>query len=212
MSLNEYPDFGLANIQGAGAFLKEVEQVQIENVTIDNAKSITAGGALFLGSGGNITATNLLIDNNAAQGGGGIMCKAGAHVEIKDSDFYGNKAKTGSTILAECGCYLTLFNSTLEVIKNGIAPVSNDANCSDVHLVNCTILGIDKKGAGGPSIVWIILALILLQMIGLAIICCKLMPALFRQPDVDEENAKDALVKDDSESSLTIPLIVTGTA
>lgn len=165
--------------QGGGLFLEYVGSLEMSNVTIEREKAKFEGGALIMDSVGSVTADDLsLLDNKATEMGGGLVCGNDTNIAISNSTFKNNRAKVAPSLLAECGCTMTLSHSKFLSAANGQdGAVQGDPTCSDVNFFNCTFEN-HPRPAGVSVLYWIVLALMGLMLLGMGVILYALVPAV----------------------------------
>ena len=145
------PGANLLTVSGnnaSGVFDVEGGSVSLSGMTVTGGRDVDGGGVY--NNGGNVSLTNVVVTNNAANQGGGAFNQTGGTISLTDTTFSNNSGATGGGLFNNSGGTMTLTNCT---VNGNTAPDSggglyNNAS-GTMTLTNCTISGNTAGVTGG---------------------------------------------------------------
>jgi parallel beta-helix repeat protein len=145
------PGANLLTVSGnnaSGVFDVEGDSVSLSGLTVTGGRDIDGGG--LYNNGGDVSLTNVIVTNNAANQGGGAFNQTGGTISLTDTTFSNNSGDTGGGLFNNSGGTMTLTNCT---VNGNTAPDSggglyNNAS-GTMTLTNCTISGNAAGVTGG---------------------------------------------------------------
>lgn len=86
--------------------------VDLDNVIFSRNTSRSSGGAVFMDSGSNAVMNNITASRNKSSGSGGFLYGIGCQLKMYDSDIKNNSGTYGGGIYASTSAILNIYNTT----------------------------------------------------------------------------------------------------